>query len=578
MTEERIEAQHHQPPMEIPRDKRGRIRWTKIQDRSERLSLIESEVRSVLNQGFPFTQTGFKAAKRSGLAAAIAKHYPGSYLALRNNLEEPNVGTRNLHPKTTNPDLPQIRRDARGLIRWRIRGNTPEEDESIGVNNIRALFLEKVPDFLSHFPLQGDGKTAADQREEAKRFILERVGSSQKFDACFGGSSTARRAVPYFHGSFTEAIRKSFVMWGLEFAVEPLSDLVMRRSNGTIIWSLPNNSPEENEQTGNQNIRGLIWEQIPESRELLSAITAGTASEEEKVRLRLLILSNCKNFRDFTKLFTDSPTKKEVTPYFLGYYVLVLRKSLAPLGIKIKYTDFPFPKGLWRELTKEQAIAMLQEMLIDEYPDFKSFLSEDGTKVTEELSQEAKKFILDRTVNQASRRLIFPPSATVKKLCPHFSGSVIEVARCLVEAWGIPFRLRDIKMNRGLWKDKNEDECIRTLQTFWVEIFPEFKQLLISEEHDQENKMDSIVRYIIQRAGTRFKFELVFGGSCLARATVPFFEGSYKLALKKTFSPWGIIIKDSDFNNSQESKNSSRKPISPEQADEMLRRLVEKTS
>ena len=70
-------------------------------------------------------------------------------------------------------DLPRptVLRDAQGRIQWNVAGNTPEQNEQIGIGNIQALFLTKFPDFDELFPRDEDGTIAEEEREEARNFI-----------------------------------------------------------------------------------------------------------------------------------------------------------------------------------------------------------------------------------------------------------------------------------------------------------------------------------------------------------------------------------------------------------------------
>lgn len=113
-------------------------------------------------------------------------------------------------------NAPSVLRNTRGQIVWQLRGNTLEQNEQLGINNIQGLFLQTYPDFNELFPRGKDGKIAEDKRKEAKKFILDKIGTQRKLTACSGSSPLTPRKVPYF-GSPEVTIRKSFSSWGIQF-------------------------------------------------------------------------------------------------------------------------------------------------------------------------------------------------------------------------------------------------------------------------------------------------------------------------------------------------------------------------
>lgn len=114
------------------------------------------------------------------------------------------------------PQKLEVFRDKRGRVIWSLSGNTPEENEMIGIRNVQALFLEKFPEFDELFPRGEDGKVIEDKREEAKKFIEEKVGNQKKLLTIVSSSC--------FEGSTRLAIMKSFTPWGLKFEDIPQID------------------------------------------------------------------------------------------------------------------------------------------------------------------------------------------------------------------------------------------------------------------------------------------------------------------------------------------------------------------
>lgn len=85
---------------------------------------------------------------------------------------------------TQKVDIPIVLRNARGRVVWKIPGNSPEENEQLGIRNIQALFLTRSPEFLELFHFGEDGKIVEGEREKAKRFILEKIGKVKQFNKC----------------------------------------------------------------------------------------------------------------------------------------------------------------------------------------------------------------------------------------------------------------------------------------------------------------------------------------------------------------------------------------------------------
>lgn len=112
-------------------------------------------------------------------------------------------------------NIPQVTRDARGRILWKLPGNTTEQNEQLGIANIQALFLEKFPEFNGLFPKGEDGKILEEKRDEAERFIIDHLVSRKSFTGSFGSSPTSRRLCSYFLGSHLIVITRSFASWGL---------------------------------------------------------------------------------------------------------------------------------------------------------------------------------------------------------------------------------------------------------------------------------------------------------------------------------------------------------------------------
>lgn len=118
-------------------------------------------------------------------------------------------------------NTPTVLRDARGKVVWKLAGNTPEQNEQLGIQNIQCLFLQEFPKFNEDFPRRKDGKIAKNRREEAKGFIRERIQTQEDFYTILTASSAAnRRNTPYFDGSYIVALQKAFAPWGIDINEE----------------------------------------------------------------------------------------------------------------------------------------------------------------------------------------------------------------------------------------------------------------------------------------------------------------------------------------------------------------------
>lgn len=113
-------------------------------------------------------------------------------------------------------EQPTVLRDGKGRrILWKLPGNTPEQNEQLGIRNIQALFLEKFPEFNQLFPRVKEGKIPEDKTEEAKRFIVGIVKNQKDFRAIFGGYAGDIKRTPYLGRSYIIVLQKSFAPWGI---------------------------------------------------------------------------------------------------------------------------------------------------------------------------------------------------------------------------------------------------------------------------------------------------------------------------------------------------------------------------
>ncbi len=206
--------------LEIPRDKRGRIRWSVLEDDPELLkSVIESGARMVMETHGDLTRSLLIKAERGDLAIAIKRKYPGGLLALKGKLNTAESLKQINSQSQVRLEIPTVLRDGGRRIRWILPGNTPEENLQLGIRNIQGLFLKKFPEFNVMFPRDKEGKIIEDAKNEAREFIKNQMSDFKEFSKIIPRACLDIGKYSYFEGSFAIAVRKSFEPWGLQFRV-----------------------------------------------------------------------------------------------------------------------------------------------------------------------------------------------------------------------------------------------------------------------------------------------------------------------------------------------------------------------
>lgn len=114
----------------------------------------------------------------------------------------------------------------------------------------------------------------------------------------------------------------------------PTDLTVSRNSRGEIIWALPTNSPEQNEQIGIRNIQAIFLEKFPEFENQFPRDIDGTIAEEKREEAKTFILGKISNKQDFKANISNSPFNRKIYPYFEGSYSTIISKAFAPWGIK----------------------------------------------------------------------------------------------------------------------------------------------------------------------------------------------------------------------------------------------------
>lgn len=132
----------------------------------------------------------------------------------------------------------------------------------------------------------------------------------------------------------------------------PILPKPLRDKRGRVIWKLPGNKPEQNEQLGVRDIQALFLERFPEFKEqFLVSDENGelTIPEPKREEAKKFILESVGNRKKFIVIFGGSPITQKSVSYFKGSSYVVLEKFLVSWGLIFDFPK-PTPEG-WR--TKE---------------------------------------------------------------------------------------------------------------------------------------------------------------------------------------------------------------------------------
>jgi hypothetical protein len=109
-----------------------------------------------------------------------------------------------------------VLRNRQNFLTWTLSGNTAQENEKLGIANVRFLFLEAFPEFSQRFPRDEQGIIDESKREESKQYIIDKIGNLTTFRKVIP-SAIHNSIAPYFEGQLYIALQKSFKSWGIKF-------------------------------------------------------------------------------------------------------------------------------------------------------------------------------------------------------------------------------------------------------------------------------------------------------------------------------------------------------------------------
>lgn len=444
-----------------------------------------------------------------------------------------------------------VLRDRRGRVRWILPGNTPEENEQVGIRNIQGLFLENFPEFEELFPRLEDGKIPNDIVKNVRHYIIEKVGSQKNFELVFSSSPHVRVATPYFEGSHVTALQKSFAPWGID---------LMENNNRS---SLP-----------------LDWH----GRSNLDR--SGMTKEEIEVALESEVLTFIQNGGKLTEGSLRSHGLKRVVFAISRYYEGGIRQLRKNLGIyrnsarnfiaeciEDEFGILKIPGGrnvgmiCWQldgatdEENLQLAAKNIQGLLLKNFPEFnQQFPRIENGMIEISKRKDARKFLLE---HQHDLSVLMGGAVTSGD---YFEGSYPVALYRSFLPWGIDLFDIDIhdissiprdSQNRILWHlpgrrqktGRPSDIAVEILQTLFLDKYPDFEQLFSRNKNFEilEEQRSAALQYILSRCGSRLKFIETFGNSPLDQKCAPYFEGSFIIALMKSFSSWGLNFEQEDF-------------------------------
>lgn len=125
----------------LPRDKNGRILWSRLRGNPERLkTAIEAEIAKFISTGNHYSQDNLKAAGLSSLSVVISKYYPGGSEAVREKFGI-KLGRKQRNRNYWQPDV--IRQEAKGFF---------EETSRLSLDFLEERGRSDLTNAIRHYP------------------------------------------------------------------------------------------------------------------------------------------------------------------------------------------------------------------------------------------------------------------------------------------------------------------------------------------------------------------------------------------------------------------------------------------
>lgn len=232
------------------------------------------------------------------------------------------------------------------------------------------------------------------------------------------------------------------------------------RYGGRVRWMLQNNTTEENEQLGISNVQGLFLENFPEFKMLFPLNEEGTIEDGRQRDAAQYILDRTKGEK-FNEIFTGSPINAKHVSYFHGSKREVLMKSFKPWGIHFNVKDFNLPRGFWNKQSKEETIAVILSVFLEQFPQVREIL-EKRDPINKSTENELKKLILANLGTREKFIEVFSNYLLTREKFPYLGGSHKTALVKIFEQWGVTFDREDfvisgkvIALEQGTHKTKN---------------------------------------------------------------------------------------------------------------------------
>ena len=216
--------------------------------------------------------------------------------------------------------------------------NDPEKHEE-NIVLIQSIFLEEFPEFAQF--LDGEsGQVKVELKDQAKTYVLEKIGELKKFTGIFTGSPLLKKHLPKFDGSHSEALKQVFSRVGIEFKIK---DFMM-------FWQRDPQKHEENIVL----LHSIFLEEFPEFAQFLDG-ESGKVKEGMMNEAKAYVIEKIGNARSFVKVFTGSPLNKRAIPGFEGSHSTAFSQFMSRFG----YNETEIKTELLESIKKRKTDVML---------------------------------------------------------------------------------------------------------------------------------------------------------------------------------------------------------------------------
>jgi superfamily II DNA or RNA helicase len=378
-------------------------------------------------------------------------------------------------------------------------------NESNAIASIHKLAKQNFPEFWSAYE-QG-------AYSQAKTILCAKISGRRDFSTVF---TKSLQQIESFEGKYVLALQKSF------------PELELLAIDFGIDWT--------DESKGIISMHKLAEQNLPE---FWIAYKQG-----DYAKAKTLLSEKISKIEEFKVIFTNSPFKKYVAPYFEGSYLVALQKSFPELQLKV--ADFRLS---WT--TEENGIASMHRLARQNLPDF-WIAYEQGNYL------KAKKLLGESISGLNDFSTIFTTSPITKIATAYFRQSYLVALQKSFPA--LSLEKSDLGASESIdtkqpnrivrthhWKV--ESEGIDSMHAIAGQKLPEFWATYKSKGYVKAKRM------LLKRITGGKDFSSIFTNMPTLKKHVPYFEGTYLIALQKSFPGLGLTGKDfgTDMNWTNES-------------------------